>query len=419
MSGSVGILGAGLEGAAAARWFRGRPLTVLTDNPADPLPGADCLWGADAAAALGGIELLVRSPGFAPHHPLRRRADALGIPQTTTTRLFLAETARRGIRVLAVTGSKGKSTTTTLAAAFLNAAGHSAHALGNVGRPALDALDELVGGIAVLEVSSYQAADLETGPDRAILTSLFPEHLDWHGGFEPYLAAKLNLLERTQGPVWVPAGFKHLATAHTFGAPPQAHMRDGHFVGADGATVPRRAFRLRGDAMAHNVLSAWSATADWGVSAAEVEGVLEAFAGLPHRLEDLGIVDGRRWVNDAISTAPEATAAALEAWPETSTLIVGGKDRGYDVDPAVRAIAASTELRCVIGLPETGPRVLAGVSANVAKLQFDDLAEAVTHARAVTPAGGTVLFSPGGPSYHRWRDFSERGAAFRAAVYGR
>jgi UDP-N-acetylmuramoylalanine--D-glutamate ligase len=419
----IGLLGLGVEGRATLdalrRWGHAGDVLVLADRLE---PAADGLRPTTDAQDLRGLDLLVRSPGFAPHHPLRRAADALGIPQTTATRWFLAEARALGATVVGVTGSKGKSTTTSLLAAFLTQSGHRAHCVGNIGRAALDALPELrPGDIVALELSSYQCDDIETGPDRAVVLGLFPEHMDWHGGYDAYVGAKLRLV-RSQprgAQAWLhPSAAALLGpVACDVARVPDAegsHFAGGWFRDGTARLWSDASMRLRGLHNRDNAVAAFAASRSIGVTPDHAEAVLARFQGLPHRLTEIGLHGGVRWVDDAISTAPEAIAAALDAiGPEVATLICGGMDRGYDLQPAVAAIER-LRVGLVIGLPDTGM----ALAACVGGVQVDTLAEAVALACERTPPGRTVLFSPGGPSYHRWKNFEARGEEFLRLVRG-
>ncbi|HLX10827.1 MAG TPA: UDP-N-acetylmuramoyl-L-alanine--D-glutamate ligase [Thermoanaerobaculia bacterium] len=436
----VGIFGAGAEGRSTWETLARRgapPPLVFADREPPPATVPDTLrvvTGEAMTAALAEVDLLVRSPGIRLTHPLLAMAAARGIAVTTTSELFIAAMRAAGLPVLAITGSKGKSTTATLAWRLLRAAGRQAVLAGNIGTPCLDVLDQALaaGATGVLELSSYQCSDLATGPTIAVLLSLFPEHMDWHGGADAYFAAKLRLA-RCQLPgdlTLYSAADPELVSRLPLGPARQQPFQDrrGLHYGDDGwfRDGERRLFsdrevRLRGRHNRINAVAALAATRPLGAEPAHLERVLADFAGLPHRLEPIGEHAGIRWVDDSISTAPQATVAALEAFAgEVDTLIAGGADRGFDFAVLARALAANP-VRTVITLPPGGEAVAAAIRAGCppGKPQVHaaaDLAAAVAHAAAVTAPGRICLLSPGSPSYGAFRNFEERGDRFRALV---
>jgi UDP-N-acetylmuramoylalanine--D-glutamate ligase len=386
--------------------------------------------GGDAlVAALAGCEAVVRSPGVSIHRPELRAVRAHGTPVTTATALWLAE--RGGEGVIGVTGTKGKSTTAALACHLARAAGRTADLAGNIGVPALDLLDREPADLTVVELSSYHTADLEAGPEVALVTSLFREHTDWHGSERAYRADKLRLLglpgvrvavvngrdERLRDELAARAGVERGAETIRYGVP------GGWDVTAEGIAFrgePRAAsaeLPLRGEHNALNLCGALAALEALGVAPPPLPVALEGFHALAHRLETVLERDGVLWVDDSISTTPESTLAALASFPgRPIVLIAGGQDRGQDYTRLGRVLAEIGA--SVIGVPSTGPRLIdaardAGVPLTRA-IEAGDLHEAVTRARALAGAGGVVLLSPAAPSYDRYRDFEERGERFRA-----
>ncbi len=288
---------------------------------------------------------------------------------TTSTSLWLAEDGGRG--VIAVTGTKGKSTTATLTAHLLGAAGRSVHLAGNVGIPAIELLDRPAAEHVVLELSSYQIADLATGPRVAVFTNLYREHVDWHRGEAGYRRDKLRLAS-------LPGVELVVANAAD---PGLAELRDDAgerlrtFGDAGGYHVDDRALR-RGDELVtaiadlpfpgrHNALNLCAALAALeavGVPAPALPEALAGFRMLPHRLETVALDDGVAWVNDSISTTPESALAALASYPEHRViLIAGGHDREQDYSALGRELARRGSV--VLGLPVTGERLVAAARA--------------------------------------------------------
>ncbi len=381
---------------------------------------------AELVAALSACDVVVRSPGVSIYRPELRAVRAAGTPVTTATALWLAEHGGDG--VIGVTGTKGKSTTAALACHLARAAGRSARLAGNIGAPALDLLDGDPAEVTVLELSSYHTADLDTGPEVALVTSLFREHTDWHGSEDAYRADKLRLLglpgvraavlnardERLRGAL--------AASARTGVASIGYGSHDGWDAVAEGIALhgELRAHSaelpLRGEHNALNLCGALAALEALGVEPA-LPGSLSDFQPLSHRLEPVLERDGVLWVDDSISTTPESALAALASFPGRELILIGGgQDRGQDYAQLGHVLAAAGSI--VIGVPSTGPRLVdaarsAGAAASHA-LEAPDLARAVERARGLARAGSVVLLSPAAPSYDNYRDFEQRGERFRA-----
>ena len=429
----VGVWGAGRETSSlAAQLSRRLPAARIAvaafDRPpeggAEPFPGAQVVGPQDAAQALVSCDVVVRSPGVSIHRPELRALRERGVPVTTATSLWLAE--RGGRDVIGVTGTKGKSTTAALAAHLARGAGRDVELAGNIGRPALDLLDAPPGQLAVVELSSYQIADLAAGPQVAVVTNLYREHVDWHGSEEVYRAEKLRLLDLPEVRVAVlPARQPELAQASsvaervTFGAPPGWDTGPAGLEKQGRLRIPARDLPLPGEHNALNVCAALSALAAAGVPEPPLPQALAGFAPLEHRLQTIATDDGLTWVNDSISTTPESTLAALASFPGRElVLLAGGQDRGQDYDALGAELARLGAT--VIGLPSTGPRLLsaaraAGLSDSLA-LAAEDLAGAVALARSRAGRGAVILLSPAAPSYDHYRDFEERGEMFRTLL---
>ncbi|HEV3034803.1 MAG TPA: UDP-N-acetylmuramoyl-L-alanine--D-glutamate ligase [Solirubrobacteraceae bacterium] len=425
---------------------------LLADADSGAGDGADGRADAGAAArdalvaALSGCDVVVRSPGVSIYRRELQALRAAGTPVTTATSLWLAE--HGGAGVIGVTGTKGKSTTAALAFHLARSAGRTALLAGNIGVPALDLLDDEPAEVTVLELSSYHTADLEIGPEVAVVTNLYREHADWHGSEQAYRADKLRVLGLPGVRVAVlsarderlaelapdvetirygqPGGWDALAAGVALGG--------GVALAGRGALAGRDALAggvaLRGELVAaadelplrgeHNVLNLCAALAALealGVAPAPLPGALDGFQPLPHRLEPVAERDGVAWVNDSISTTPESTIAALASFPGRELILIGGgQDRGQDYTQLADVLAHADAT--VIGVPSTGGRLLAAARAAGVRparaIAAEDMREAVEIARALARSGTTVLLSPAAPSYDNYRDFEQRGERFRA-----
>ncbi|MFC0003051.1 UDP-N-acetylmuramoyl-L-alanine--D-glutamate ligase [Micromonospora siamensis] len=433
----VAVWGAGREGRAAVTAIAAHAPAdlVAVDDSANfltlPWEGplaeaAPLVTGEEAFDRLAAADVVVRSPGVPSTHPwmveLRRR----GATVTQGSALWMAEHADRTV---GVTGSKGKSTTSSLISHLLTAMDRPNVFGGNIGVPLLD-LPEA--DLYVLELSSYQCADLTDSPRVAVVTALFPEHLDAHGGEREYYRDKLNLLAYGPETVVVNGADPRLALelgdrrAVRAGTPDTANVATGPdgapwFHLADRPLFPRAVLPLVGRHNEGNLCVAIAVLAALGVDVVARRDSLAVavaeFQGLAHRLTEIVDPSGLTFVDDTLATSPYAAMHAIDAYEgRPLTVIVGGTDRGLDYSP-LRAHLADREIT-VLGIPDSGPRIveaLAGLPA-VRTEVVEDLVDAVRRSRELTPAGGVVLLSPAAPSYGRFRNFEHRSEVFAKAV---
>lgn len=387
------------------------------------------LYEGDAAHdKLQHVDVVVRSPAVGESHPWIKELRDRKVTITGGTALWMADHAHHTI---GVTGSKGKSTTTSLVHHLLEAVGRPNTIGGNIGVAVLD-LPEAE--LYVIELSMYQCADLDDSPHVVGLTSLYEEHLDWtrDGRVEQYYAHKLNIVEHNPGTVVYnatdPTVTAELASRRGLplvaaGEPDTFHVKDGWVRRAGQALFPRTALSLVGRHNEGNLCVALGVMEAAGVDcyaerARIVEG-LRTFEALPHRLTEIPDPSGVTFVDDSISTIPQATIYAIGAYEgRPLTVIVGGQDRGIDYHPLRDFVAASPRELTFIGVPDSGERILAELAdtAHLTKLIAADLVDAVRLSRLHTPPGGVVLLSPAAPSYGRFDNFEARAKAFRAAI---
>ncbi len=415
---TVCILGFGREGQATLRALqRDVPdCEVTIADHSDSLqvpPGKHWLQqGTGWLQNLEKFDCIIKSPGIPPH----REFDAVRGKITNATQLFLDTAAELGCTVIGVTGSKGKSTTASLIAHILQTAGRDTALGGNIGVPALDLLPHLTEeSIAVLELSSYQLQELTTSPHIALLTSFFPEHLDYHGSLDLYREAKEHLT-RFQSPDDVMFYPVDSLECHRI-----ASLSPGKKIAfsAKECPVPMERTKLIGTHNQANMAGAAAVAHFLGIPATAIVEALESFHGLAHRLQSLGTKDGIEWVDDAISTTPESTIAAIEALGNrVETIILGGLDRGYDFQALAQRIAKST-IRNVILFPGSGPRIrlaLEQAQAAVSYHEASTMEDAVHFARSHTKPGFLCLLSTASPSYGMFKNFEEKGEQFRAFI---
>jgi UDP-N-acetylmuramoylalanine--D-glutamate ligase len=415
----VGVWGHGREGRAAVRaaLSAGAAGVVVVDAvpPADLPPRVQA--GSDVTE-LAGCDVVFRSPGISPY---REDARALAARTTLTsgTGVALAEFAARDVPTLCVTGTKGKSTTSALAAVVLTAAGRPAVHAGNIGTPLLDVLlDDVVAERTslVVEISSYQAAAVEGWSGWGAVTSLAPEHLDWHGDVATYYRDKLHVFAACgPGSVVVSPQARLVAEQHL----DPAVLVDPADVVPEARLAGFPLERLSGVHNVANLHVALAACVRMGVdldrSAEAVRAAVADFRALPHRLSPVVTRDGVTFVDDALSTTPVSVRAAIDAFAgQQVTLIAGGQDRGLDYSDLAAAIVAHRGTVQVLTIPDTGARLAADLRAAAAAAGVDapvtetgSLADAVEEALRTARPGGLVLLSPGAPSYNRFRNYEE------------
>ncbi|MEX2340918.1 MAG: UDP-N-acetylmuramoyl-L-alanine--D-glutamate ligase, partial [Candidatus Paceibacterota bacterium] len=328
---------------------------------------------------------------------------------TTATQLFFAAVPRS--QIIGITGSKGKSTTSTLIYSLLKESEKKVHLVGNIGIPALQYLldtkytDE---DLFVCELSSYQLEDLDVSPHIAVITSLFPDHLDHHGSLETYYEAKKNILSfQEENDFYIHAdGFSYLKDWEE--ETPAKKLAVGSLPFAITAKS------LRGEHMRSNASLAYTVAKLFGIGDDVAEGVINNFVGLPHRLEMVGTFNNIEFYDDSISTTPESTIAGMRAIGNVDTIILGGVDRGYDFT-ALEQELKTAGVKNIVLFPDSGEHMLSSEDGfNI--LHTSSMEEAVQFAYAHTREGKACLLSPSAPSYNLFTNFEERGQAFSKSV---
>jgi UDP-N-acetylmuramoylalanine--D-glutamate ligase len=431
------VLGLGDTGLSVARWVAGEGGTVrVADTRAAPpraqdLGAAELFTGAFDAGLLQGVDLLCISPGLALEQPIVREALARAIPVLGDIELFAwAVRLRSRAKVLAITGTNGKSTVTALAAHVLRSAGIDSEAAGNLGPPALQALANRRASPPaawVLELSSYQ---LETTwalePHAATLLNLAEDHLDRYPGIESYAAAKARIFLGDGVQVLNRNDARSLACALpdrervTFGFDPPGAAAD---FGIDEAWLARGTERILpigelaicGLHNAANALAACALAHAAGAPLASLARGLRTFHGLPHRLERVAVRRGVAWYDDSKGTNVGATLAALQGLDRKTILIAGGEGKGQDFSPLAGAVRAHASRVLLIGRDAALiERALA--PGGVPLERCGSLESAVARAAECAQAGEAVLLSPACASFDMFRDYRHRGEAFAAAV---
>jgi UDP-N-acetylmuramoylalanine--D-glutamate ligase len=373
------------------------------------------------------FDFVVRSPGVSRYDERLAAATHLGAVVTTPTTLFLEDFADR--QVVAVTGSKGKTTTAMLTRAVLASQGLDVVLAGNVGLPLTELYDDDAHDVFVVELSSFQTADVTTSPSVGVLTLLAPDHLDWHRSLENYYADKLRLFSYGKDVPVAVNGCCEEAVARTsklegrvlYGGGGPVHLEDSVVFAAGLGALELREFRLLGE---HNLVNACGAITAGLLLTGELpdrerlETELCAVGAPRSRLEPLGEIAGVSYVDDALASNPEGTVVALRVFAGRKVaLIVGGHDRGIDYTPLAQAIEASSPRPVVYWMGEAGAAIagaLDAISSGVERLPVRSLEEAVGKA-ASHAAVEVVLFSPAAPTPHEEGSYLDRSRRFREA----
>lgn len=374
-------------------------------------------------------ELVVVNPSVRPDDPLLARARAAGAELTSEIELFL-EAVRA--RVVAITGTQGKSSTTHLTHGLLAGAGRRVHLGGNIGGSLLPSLADIApDDCVVLELSSYQLEALNARAGAARLeavavVNILQDHLERHGTVAAYAAAKQRILEllRPGGTAllpgddarfasWPVAGERLSFSTRATGA--GLHLADGYFR-LDGENLaPLAALELPGDFQRANALVALGLARRLGCTPQELAAVLPTLDGLAHRLQDLGRFRGRRVIDNAVSTTPDSTLSALEALPAGTVLLLGGKAKRLELEPLVAVARERVALAIAFG--EAAPTFAAALRAGgVAVREVPSVRAAVELALELSAPEATLLFSPAGSSFDAYANFQERARDFRAAL---
>lgn len=443
------ILGAARQGLALARWLdhHGSNVTLSDSRHADELASAQAsLANMRVTWALGGhpLELLDKtdvlclSGGVPLTLPIVQEAVKRGIQLSNDSQIFMEVVP---CKTIGITGSAGKTTTTTLVGEMAKLMyGKRAFVGGNIGDPLINYVDEMqADDVAIMELSSFQLDQMTISPNIAAILNITPNHLDRHGTMEAYTNAKARILEfqsvddtailgRDDAGAWnlcnrVQGKLFEFSLRDLEEGLNGTYLHDGLLSLRDGfAYVPlilREKVQLRGD---HNIANVLAAFAIGHAAGFKLDAMLEAveeFRGVPHRLELVRELNGARWYNDSIATAPERSMAAVHAFDEPIVLMLGGRDKNLPWDELARLICERVDHLVVFGeagemIQKTVTGIGGGRSVDVRRAE--SLKDAVALAADVASAGDVVLLSPGGTSFDEFKDFAERGEAFRKWV---
>ncbi len=443
------ILGAARQGLALARFLAAQGAQVILNDqrPVEVLLAAtDALAGLPLRTVFGGhplnlldeVDLVCLSGGIPLTLPIVQEAQRRNLPLSNDSQIFLENVP---CPVVGITGSAGKTTTTTLVGRMAEAAAlppRRAWIGGNIGRPLIGMVAEMhPEDIAILELSSFQLEQMTISPQVAAVLNITPNHLDRHGTMEAYTAAKARILAYQTGQnvavlgredpgAWSLRSMVRGALV-SFGVDAPARGDSGTFLAGDmlclqsgdllTELMPRDLIELRGRHNLLNILAACAVGHAAGFPVDAMRAAVQGFRGVPHRLELVRVWNGATWYNDSIATAPERTIAAIRSFSEPLVLLLGGRDKNLPwgdlaalvrerVDHLVVFGDAAEKIAAAVGQPRDGARPYSIARAA-------NLHEAIQAAAAVAGPGDVVLLSPGGTSYDEFTDFEQRGERYR------
>jgi len=446
LQGRAAVVGIGISNLALIRYLvaRGVQVTACDRTPAEQLGeraaelarlGVRLVTGENYLAPLADHDQIFLTPGMPKHLPEIEAARQRGAAISGEIGLVL-ELCRAP--VIGVTGSAGKTTTTTLIGEIMQAAGRRTYVGGNIGKPLIEQVEEIPAEAAVvLELSSFQLQLVRRSPHIAVITNISPNHLDVHATMEEYVDAKKAIFRWQSPSDWVVLNADD-PTVRAFaaeakgrvvlfsrrgdpGGPDAAFVRDGQMIwrrgGREVPTVLLEEIKLPGLHNQENILAAIAASCLAGAPLSAVRQVVTQFTGVEHRIEPVRVLDGVKWYNDSKATSPAETVAALTTLPAPIVLIAGGSDKGIPFDPIAPLVAEKVKTLILMGptAPKIEEAVRRGGYAGPIR-RAADMAEAVALARAAAVPGDTVLLSPACASFDAYRNFEERGRHFKSLV---
>ena len=443
----IALLGLGREGKAVyevlRKYFPSQPLYIICEQAPEwePIDSNVIIQVENLNEVdLSAFDVLIKSPGISLYHPAIIAAKKAGVSITSGSNIWFSE---RGDQiVVAITGSKGKSTTAALTAHLFQTSGLKVELAGNIGVPLIEKLD-VEADIWVLELSSFQIADLDANLDLAVLLSWFPEHLDWHGGVKIYQQDKLRLLGMAKQQL-IANEVSPLVKKVLPMLQPLVYDQTGVWSVAEDGIARNGQLALSADMIPlpgrHNWRNACAALSifehfsnHFSISIEQALSAISTFKSLPHRLEVIAKVAGRIYVNDSIATTPLATVMGLRAYQgKNIILIAGGFDRGLTWTPVVEQLKIQP-FQAVIGLPDTGYQLidslerqlenkseskLTDIALNKILYKAEDLGHALEISQSIDAGLNeqVILLSPGAASFCQFRNFVERGECFSELV---
>jgi UDP-N-acetylmuramoylalanine--D-glutamate ligase len=395
----VAIIGYGIEGQDADKFLKSMGSTVtILDEKDDPRYLSD----------LDKYDLIVRSPGV---HPNKKELLKLNI--TTPTRIFFEKFKGK---IIGVTGTKGKGTTSTLIYEILKSSGFDVYLAGNIGKPALELLPKLNNkSYVILEMSSFQLIDLPFSPDIAVVLNITSDHMDWHKSINEYIEAKKNIVKFQKTSDWAVINSEY-KSSKSFAKETKANII--YFSKKTLKNEFKKDLILRGEHNLENIAAATSVASILNIDKKIVLNTVRRFKGLEHRLEFVREFAGVKYYNDSFATGPQPTIAAIKSFTENETLILGGSDKGLNYSELGDVINKTKNVKNIILIGQIRDQIKKYIkSKDIYNLGASIMNLIVKKSFEITEKGGVVILSPAAASFDMFKDYKDRGNQFKEAVW--
>lgn len=417
----VAVIGLGIEGNDAVNYLLslGSEVTVLDKNDESLLDFSkidrtkvDLVCGSDYLKDLDSFDYIVRSPGVYRFLPSLVEAEEKGVIITSAIKIFFENCPGK---IIAVTGTKGKGTTSTLIYEILKENGFDVYLSGNIGSPYLELLNKLKpDSWVVMEMSSFQLIDLDVSPQIAVVLNVTSDHLNWHKNIEEYIESKRNIVKyQTQ------EDFAVINTEYKISNDFAKGIKSKviGFSKKDLDPKFKQNLLLRGEHNLENIAAAVAVSKVLNIDEDKVLNVVGNFKGLEHRLELVDTINGISFYNDSFATGPQPTIAAINSFTEPETLILGGSNKDLDYKELREEINKKENVKNIILIGEIGPIIGEGIiGKNIINLGSSSMFEIVRKAYEITPRGGVVILSPAAASFDMFKNYKDRGNQFKKAV---
>ena len=392
-----------------------------------------CFLGQNYLEGLKSFDIIFRSPSLLPSNPYLKEEESRGCYITTEVEEVIKYAP---CKVIGITGSKGKTTTTTIVSKILENLGYNVYVGGNIGTPLFTKIEQLKEtDIVVLELSSFQLMGMRTSPDIAVITNISPDHLDIHGSYEEYINAKKYIFKNAKknsilvlnSEDEIVKNFAHEFEGEVryFGTNSNLdtyYLKENKIWNKEKEIIDTTKLILKGEHNYINICAALSAIKDFIKDTSNLEAILKNIPSVPHRLEFVREIDGVKWYNDSASTTPDKCLGGLSAFSEKIVLIAGGSDKNIPYTPLAKPVIEKVSKLILFG--QTKNKIYDTVMEEVKRTNnrslkiyvLDDLESAISVAKKVAVSGEVVLFSPASASFDMFKNAYQRGDIFKKLV---